>query len=172
MRESKKILIVCGGNTCRSPMAEVILTQMLKSKGFDKQFKVNSAGYRGADGISAHTNAKQVMKELYGADLLASHTPKKLTEAMVDEADLIIVMEDDMKANLPANKIIVLGISDPYGPDIQKYRTCATEIQKSFQKNWLKIVGHATPSKNTTPQHPSPPQKSIVRNSRRIWVSW
>ena len=65
-------------------MAEVILTQMLKSKGFDKQFKVNSAGYRGLMAFLLIPMPRSY-EGLYGAALLASHTPKKLTEAMVDE---------------------------------------------------------------------------------------
>ena len=154
------ILFVCGGNTCRSPMAKVILEQMRKSKGLDEQFKVDSAAYRGPDGSSAHPNARQAIKELYGVDLLASHTPKKLTTAMGDEADLAIVMEDYMKAGLPASKIIVLGIPDPWDSDVEGYKACAAEIQQSLQKNWSKIVGLlALASQKTAPQPPPTPTK-------------
>ncbi|MGD1120007.1 MAG: hypothetical protein ABR886_11070 [Dehalococcoidales bacterium] len=154
MKNIKNVLIVCGGNTCRSPMAKVILEQMLKSKGLDGQFKVDSVAYRGTDGSTAHTNARQTIKELFGEDLLANHVPKKLTKAMVDETDLIIVMEDYMKASLPASKVIVLEIADPYGPNIQKYRTSATDIQHNLQKNWPYIVGLSTTSQNTATQLP------------------
>ncbi len=133
MEHPKRILIVCGGNTCRSPMAKVILEQMLKSEGLEKQFKVDSAAYGEPSGTSAHPNAQQVIKELYGIDLLASHIPKKLTKAMVDEADLIIVMEDYMKANLPANKVIVLEISDPFNSNKEIYKACADAIKQSFE---------------------------------------
>lgn len=154
MENTKSILVVCGGNTCRSPMAKIILRQMLKAKGLEKQFSVDSAAYKGPDGATAHSNAQQVIKELYGLDLLAGHVPTKYTKTMVDETDLIIVMEDYMKADFPANKVIVLGIADPYGPDIQKYKKCAAEIQQNFQKNWPKIVGLATSSQNNASQPP------------------
>lgn len=156
------ILVVCGGNTCRSPMAKIILEQMLKSKGLDKQFKVDSAAYRGPDGTTAHANARQAIKELCGLDLLAGHVPKKLTKAMADEADLIVVMEDYMKTGLPANKIIVLGIADPFGGDKEKYKNCATEIQQSLQNNWSKIVGEAPLPQKTALQPPTASPKMTM----------
>lgn len=143
MVSPKRILLVCTGNTCRSPMAKVILEQKFKSAGLEKQFKLDSAAYGEPNDTSAHPNAQQVIEELFGVNLLASHTPKKLTKAMINEADLIIVMEDYMKANLPANKVIVLGISDPYGPSLAKYKTCAAEMQQGFQKIWPKVVAMA-----------------------------
>ena len=152
MENMKSILVVCGGNTCRSSMAKIILGQMLKAKGLEKQFNLYSAAYNRADGPTAHPNSQQVIKELYGLDLLASHVPKKLTKTMVDETDLILVMEDYMKADLPPNKVIVLGIASPHGPDIQKYRKCAAEIQQSFLNNWSKIVGLAPSPQSSVSQ--------------------
>jgi len=149
MKNVKNLLVVCGGNTCRSSMAKVILAQMLKSQGLDEQFHVDSAGYNGADGPAAHPDARQTIIEMYSSDFLADHTPKKLTKEMVDQADLILVMEDYMKAGLPAGKVIVLGISTPWGSGVHGYKACATKIQQSFQKNWPDII-HASPSSQKT----------------------
>lgn len=147
MWSPKRILLVCGGNTCRSPMGKIILEQRLKSEGLEKQFKLDSAAYGEPSGTSAHQNARQVIKELYGVDLLAIHTPKKLTKAMVDEADLIIVMEDYMKANLPENKVIVLGIPDPIGSNKEGYKACADAIKQSLEDIyvWSLVYEVATP---------------------------
>ncbi|MBT9141074.1 MAG: Protein-arginine-phosphatase [Dehalococcoidia bacterium] len=170
MGNRKKILIVCGGNTCRSPMAKVILEQMLKSKGLEKLFKVDSAAYRGSDGTSAHPNARATIKELYGADLLADHIPKKLTDKMAEGAHLIIVMEEYMKSRLPAQKVVVLGVSDPFGPNIEKYRECVKRIQQRFAETWLHIVGSAAPPDKTEDErmilHSTPPSLS----SSADWV--
>lgn len=158
----KRILIVCGGNTCRSPMAKVILEQMLKGKGLERQFEVDSAAYRGPDGTSAHPFARETIKELYGADLLADHVPKKLTDEMAEKADLIIVMEDYMKYRLSAQKVVVLGIPDPFGPIEEKYGECAQLIQQRFEKIWPDIVGSA----------PLPPKtediSSVIRSPRTV----
>ncbi|MBR4342802.1 MAG: low molecular weight phosphotyrosine protein phosphatase [Lachnospiraceae bacterium] len=39
-----KVLFVCHGNTCRSPMAESIFTYMVKQKGLEDEFVIDSAG--------------------------------------------------------------------------------------------------------------------------------
>ena len=38
-----KILFVCHGNICRSPMAEFVLKALVKSKGFERQYEIESA---------------------------------------------------------------------------------------------------------------------------------
>lgn len=164
MINPKVILILCGGNTCRSPMAKVILEQRLKSERLEKRFKVDSAAYRGPDDTSAHSNAQQAIKELYGVDLLASHTPKKLTKTMADEADLIIVMEDYMKVGLPANKVIVLGIADPYNSHVEGYKACAAVIKQHFEDIWLQIVNIAPSLQETEAKPLSGSAETIVAN--------
>lgn len=42
-REEFKIFFVCFGNTCRSPMAEAIFKDMIKKKGLEEKFEVDSA---------------------------------------------------------------------------------------------------------------------------------
>ena len=135
------VLFVCGGNTCRSPMAKVILEQMLKEKGLGTQFEVDSAARHRPDGTSAHPNSRETIKELYHDDLLADHVPKGLTTDIVEKADLIMVMEDHMKPGLPVEKVVVLRIADPFGPDIGKYKTCATTIERRLKELWPTILG-------------------------------
>src|SRR5438105_1959129 len=55
----KRILIVCEGNTCRSPMAAAIAGAVLGSTA-----KVQSAGLETSDGLPATRQAKAVMKEM------------------------------------------------------------------------------------------------------------
>lgn len=162
MTNPKVILLVCGGNTCRSPMVKVILKQRLKSEGLEKQFKVDSAAHGEPSGISANPNARQAIKELYGVDFLASHIPKKLTKAMVDEVDLIIVMEDYMKANLPANKVIVLGIPDPIGSNKEGYKACADAIKQSFENIWPQVFEVVSSLQKAKAQPPAAFPKMVV----------
>jgi protein-tyrosine-phosphatase len=122
-------------------MAKVILEQMLKEKGLVTQFEVDSAARHRPDSTSAHPNSRETIKELYHDDLLADHVPKGLTTDIVEKADLIMVMEDHMKAGLPVEKVVVLRITDPFGSDIGKYRACAATIERCLKELWPTIIG-------------------------------
>lgn len=121
----KKIIFVCTGNTCRSPMAE----GYLKSKN-RKDLDIISRGLA-ADGAPVSENSVLAMKEL-GIDISA-HTSKQLTFADIDETSVFICMSAshaDILEGLGIDKmkLFVLGISDPYGADIEVYKKCRVEI--------------------------------------------
>ena len=104
MSSQKKILFVCGGNTCRSPMAKVILEQKLAALGELGGFEIDSAAYDGPTYAGASDNARDAIKKQFGQDLLASHKAKKLTPELAEKADLILVMGARMKKGLPPGK--------------------------------------------------------------------
>lgn len=121
----KKIIFVCTGNTCRSPMAE----GYLKSKN-RKDLDIISRGLA-ADGSPVSENSVLAMKEL-GIDISA-HVSKQLTFADIDETSVFICMSAshaDILEGLGIDKmkLFVLGISDPYGADITIYKKCRDEI--------------------------------------------
>jgi len=84
-----KILMVCTGNICRSPMAEVMLVDALSRCGVD-DVEVVSAGTWAGAGQPATREAQQVMRQR-GIDLTA-HRSQPLTAELLDEADLILAM--------------------------------------------------------------------------------
>ena len=53
--DKKLILLVCAGNTCRSPMAKVILKQLLRQAGKAESYIVDSAAVKGPSGVGAST---------------------------------------------------------------------------------------------------------------------
>jgi ribose 5-phosphate isomerase B len=132
----KRILIVCGGNTCRSPMAKTILEHKLKASGASRGFDIDSAAYNGPTYGGASTNAREAIKRMYGQDLLASHKAKKLTSELAEQADLILVMTARMKTGLPSGKTWTLkeyagvpgDVDDPFGGDLGSYISCAQGI--------------------------------------------
>ena len=86
-----KMLFVCAGNTCRSPMAEVIARDLLASRElFD--VCVRSAGITAVPGHEANVNAVLAASSA-GLDL-SQHRSEMLDEDTVRWADAVIVMEE------------------------------------------------------------------------------
>ncbi|MFC1991697.1 low molecular weight protein arginine phosphatase, partial [Chloroflexota bacterium] len=56
--KKKVILLVCSGNTCRSPMAKVILEQKLREREQLNRFEIDSAAFNGANHQEASRNAR------------------------------------------------------------------------------------------------------------------
>ena len=83
-----RVLVVCVGNICRSPMAEALLRARL---GHRPRFDVSSAGVSALVGHPADESAILLMKER-GIDI-SSHRARQLTPLLAAEADLILVME-------------------------------------------------------------------------------
>ena len=134
--EKKKVLLVCSGNTCRSPMAKVILEQKLKDRGQLDGFEVSSAAFDGTDYPEASRNAREAIKKIYGQDLLAAHKSKNLTAQLTGQADLILAMTEAISDRLPQGKSWTLkeyagssgDIEDPFGKNLEVYLECAYEI--------------------------------------------
>lgn len=82
-----QILVVCTGNTCRSPMAEALLRAALQARGVDA--RVQSAGTRVWPG-GASPGAQVAMRER-GLDL-STHVSRALDDAMIRAADLVLAM--------------------------------------------------------------------------------
>ena len=139
-----KILFVCTGNTCRSPMAQVMATQL-----FGEGFQVISAGLMAAPNSAASTHAVTAMNERQ-LDL-AGHQSQMVTETLLKSTDLILTMTESHKSaivKMAPGKVYTLGeyagykisISDPFGGDLEVYRACAKEIHKLLLKIRDKIT--------------------------------
>ena len=125
-----KIIFVCTGNTCRSPLAEGYL-KSLNLKGLE----VESRGLL-ADGSPVSENSLLAAKE-QGLDI-SNHISKQFT-LHDTQCDKIICMSHShlealKNAGVNEEKLSVLGtgISDPYGMPIEHYRICFNEIREQI----------------------------------------
>ena len=138
----KKILFVCTGNTCRSPMAEGIFNEFAHQKGIDA--KALSAGIFVTE-RTVSKNAVKVMAEL-GIDI-SVHIPTRIDDCLINESDLILTMTENHRKHLVSNgalaeKVFTLAqyvgenceISDPYGGDEEVYRKTCNEIRSLIEK--------------------------------------
>ena len=86
---AQKILFVCSGNTCRSPLAEALAKKVVVDLRM-QDIEVGSAGSGARDGSAASDGALLIGIER-GLDL-AGHRARSLTRDLVDQADLILAM--------------------------------------------------------------------------------
>jgi protein-tyrosine-phosphatase len=127
----KRILAVCTGNTCRSPMVEGFLKKNLPWW----RYKVESAG-TSVGGSSAATPESVTAMAGIGIDI-GSHRSRQLTKTMAEKADIILVLSpSNASSNILrpfSQKIIILGISDPYGGNQEEYYACRNQIIDRLQ---------------------------------------
>lgn len=142
-----KILFVCSGNTCRSPMAEAIFRSFY-DQSQDKP-QITSAGIFALPGDEAAANAIFAMSKR-GLDI-SGHRSRPASAYLLAEADIIITMGQSHKNTLLsskpdlADKILSMAevggcdISDPFGGDQSVYERCAAEIEKALRILWQKL---------------------------------
>lgn len=148
------ILLVCTGNTCRSPMAEVMFCDKLKRR-FPSLFggeyppaAVLSAGLSAFPGGPAAPEAVSIMKKR-GLDLQA-HQSRSLTERLLRHADLVLTMTKSHRAaivdRMPVldSRVHLLSgtlddVSDPFGGPESSYAACAEQIDQ-FLDVWLEQI--------------------------------
>lgn len=88
-----RILFICHGNICRSPMAEFIFKDLLRSRGLEGRFYIESAAVSTEEiGNSIYPPAKRCLNA-HGIPYDKNKTARQITRADYDRFDLIIYMD-------------------------------------------------------------------------------
>lgn len=138
-----KILFVCTGNTCRSPMAEAVFRQLLEREGMEGVY-VSSAGIFAFESQPASENAVAVT-ESRGIDL-KGHKARRMTKKQIDEYDLILTMTEShreviMGITADSQKVHTLNgyigkrgeIVDPFGHSVEVYEQTILDMSDSLE---------------------------------------
>lgn len=159
-----RLLFVCTGNTCRSPLAESMFRKLLAERlGCTEHelpgegFFIASAGLLAAYGLPAALESLTLAEE-FGLSL-ARHRSRPLTDDLLDRSDLIFAMtaghRDAILAARPdlADRVHLLSregldIADPIGGGPAEYERCRSEIEREL----LVIVENLPiPPRHSTP---------------------
>lgn len=132
-----KILFVCTGNTCRSPMAEGIFRKMMQDMGMEDRVLCQSAGLSALDGMEVSENAVRACGE-WGIDI-ADHAARRITGEEIPVWDLYFPMSKThgyilQQAGVPQTKIYIPKyIEDPFGQDLDAYRKCRDKLAEELR---------------------------------------
>ncbi len=132
-----KLLFICTGNTCRSPLAEGLARAM-----FGDLVQVSSAGMEAWDGDKVSAHVVEILKE-YNVDL-SKHRARRIKDELMFDADWIVSMTqaqaESLKRRFPqyTNKTRCLGdwgkekrdIKDPFLGSLEVYRQTAQDIRE------------------------------------------
>ena len=139
----KKIIFVCTGNTCRSPMAAALYNHLFANGNFTAQ----SAGLY-ADGSPISPKAEDALMERgvlpTPSNDYRRHVSRNLNETLMGEADLVVAitgshaMEIMLRYPTYASKIAALSedVPDPYGGDADVYRKCLSKIESILKSSF------------------------------------
>ena len=129
----KKIMFICSGNTCRSPLAEGLFKKYLKENNIT-DIDVGSAGVGAFAGDGVSINSILVANNR-GVDI-SSHRARNINPEHILTTDLFFCMSDSHKQVLSRHcneeKIVVLNVADPYGRPIEAYEECAKQLESQF----------------------------------------
>ena len=139
MQTVTRLLFVCAGNICRSPMAEALFRDLARSHPTLETIEVSSAGTIALNGNLPATDSVDVMRQEFGLEIV-THRARTLTRRL--DADLVLTLDRDTEREARALKlrarVEMLGdyvgtgeeVDDPYGRSPRRYREVAVQLKR------------------------------------------
>ncbi len=162
--EPYRIMFVCTGNTCRSPMAEGALRVLLSSKLPEGAVEVLSSGTSAAIGYPATMYAIEASK-IWNADI-SKHESQPLTESLIEKSDLILTMtashlkkvrefshaesKSYLLKNFPERDPVGDEVEDPIGQELARYNETFLEIGECLGQHLDEIVRRIEEKRNAS----------------------
>jgi len=144
--QTRQILFVCTASICRSPMAEAIFNALAEERGLP--YRAESAGVAALVDEDITPNARAALEEvgIYAKE----HRARQVSEAMLWEADLVLVMGPRHVATLRrrfgdlSERVYTLpeyavgapseeGIPDPYGQTMTAFRASVRQLLENVE---------------------------------------
>ena len=144
-----RILFVCTGNTCRSPMAHAYVADRFRRMG-RSDLEALSAGVAAWSNSSASEQSISVMSEM-GIDLRGFRSTR-LTEHLADSVDRIVCMtaghlQAVLAMGVPPEKLTLLAdpqdVPDPFGGDVEVYRRVFSFMKPALDNLTDQLLGEA-----------------------------
>lgn len=142
-----RLIFVCTGNTCRSPMAKVLFESMEPNSGV----QIVSRGLVVL--FSEPANPKAVMVAGNHNLSLKKHIAKQLCESDINEESLILTMTQEQKLRVikhfPTAQYVyamkeyvgeIGDVADPYGGSLMEYEECFGELARLVKKAAYKLT--------------------------------
>jgi len=150
-----KILFICTGNTCRSPMASALLLQHRQSPAWSDsgEIQVWSAGLFTQDGLPASPEAIEAISE-EGIDI-SQHRSVQIRNSLIEDADLVLTMtvnqRDYLLERFPHKSVNIYTLNeftgdetgevmDPYGHGQEAYRKSLFQLKLLVDRLLYKII--------------------------------